>query len=46
MHFILKVPKLKEIIEKEGIEKKFKLSTSLSMNNYVLFNYEGVIKRY
>lgn len=46
MHFILKVPKLLEIIEKEGIEKKFKLSTTLSTNNYVLFNYEGKIRRY
>ena len=46
MHFILKVPKLQEIIAKEGIEKKFKLSTSLSANNYVLFDYQGKIRRY
>jgi DNA topoisomerase-2 len=47
VHFVLKIPKLQEIMEKEGgIEKKFKLSTSLSTNNYVLFNYRGQIQRY
>ena len=40
------VPKLQEIIEKEGIEKKFKLSTSISTNNYVLFDHRGVIRKY
>ena len=46
VHFVLKVPKLQEIIAGEGIEKKFKLTTSISANNYVLFDYEGKIKRY
>lgn len=46
VHFVLKVPKLQEIINGEGIEKKFKLSTSLSTNNYVLFDYNGKIRRY
>jgi hypothetical protein len=30
----------------EAIDKKFKLSSSISANNYVLFDYEGKIKRY
>jgi len=46
IHFILKVPKLKEIAQKEGIEKKFKLATSISCNNFVLFSHEGKITRY
>ena len=46
VHFILKVPKLLEIMAGEGIEKKFKLASSISANNYVLFDYEGKIKRY
>lgn len=43
---MLKVPKLQEIINNEGIEKKFKLVTSIAASNYVLFDYEGKIKRY
>lgn len=46
VHFILKVPKLQDIIRGEGIEKKFKLASSISANNYVLFDYEGKIRRY
>jgi len=46
VHFVLKVPKLQEIINNEGIEKKFKLVTSIAASNYVLFDYEGKIKRY
>lgn len=46
VHFVLKVPKLQDIIAKEGIEKKFKLISSISANNYVLFDYEGKIRRY
>ncbi len=47
VHFILKVPKLREIMKTpDGIDKKFKLSSSISANNYVLFDYEGKIKRY
>ena len=33
VHFVLKVPKLLEIEQKEGIVKKFKLHTSLSASN-------------
>jgi DNA topoisomerase-2 len=33
VHFVLKVPKLLEIEQKEGIVKKFKLQTSLSASN-------------
>jgi DNA topoisomerase II len=47
VHFIIKVPKLQQIIASpDGIEKKFKLTSSISANNYVLFDYEGRIKRY
>lgn len=46
VHFVLKVPKLADIMRGEGIEKKFKLASSISANNYVLFNYEGQIRRY
>ena len=46
VHFVLKVPKLREIENKEGIIKKFKLQTSLSSSNYVLFDEEGRINRY
>jgi DNA topoisomerase-2 len=40
------VPNLGKIIDGEGIVKKFKLSTSLSCLNFVLFNYKGQITRY
>lgn len=45
VHFVIKVPKLQEIANSgpEAIEKKFKLTTSISANNYVLFNHEGKI---
>ena len=34
-------------MQKEGgIEKKFKLVGTISANNYVLFNYQGVIRKY
>ena len=48
VHFIIKVTKLQEIKASaiDAIEKKFKLSSSLSANNYVLFNHEGKICRY
>jgi DNA topoisomerase II len=46
VHFVLKVPKLQDIIRGEGIEKKFKLVSSISANNYVLFDFEGKIRRY
>ena len=40
--FVISSPKLQQF-KKEvgGLEKKFKLSTSLSCNNYVLFNHDG-----
>jgi len=43
---VIRMPKLQEIIEKEGIEKKLKLVSSLSGNNFVLFNSKGKIQRY
>ena len=46
MRFELRVPRLQDIIAKEGIEKKFKLSTTFSCNNYVMFNPRGQIQRY
>lgn len=48
VHFVIKVPKLQEIKNSglDAIEKKFKLSSSISANNYVLFNHEGKIFRY
>lgn len=47
VHFILKVPKLAEIERTEGgIVKKFKLQSSLSMANCVLFDAEGRLHRY
>jgi len=48
VHFVLKVPKLQEIKASglDAIEKKFKLCSSISANNYVLFNHEGKICRY
>ena len=45
--FVLTVPNLKEIIEAEGgIVKKFKLTTSFSMNNMVLFDDNFIVKKY
>ena len=40
------VPNLQEIVHGEGIEKKFKLTTSVSANNMVLFDQDSRIKRY
>ena len=45
--FRLIVPKLQEIASKPGgIEKHFKLSTTLAASNYVLFDHEGKLRRY
>jgi DNA topoisomerase-2 len=43
VHFWLKVPNLQKIIDGKdgGIEKKFKLTTTLSTCNYVLFDHLG-----
>ena len=38
VHFVIQVPTLREIEKTEGIVKTFRLSTSLSASNYVLFN--------
>lgn len=38
--------KLQEIMRNEGIEKKFKLASSLSTNNMVLFDSQGKPKKY
>ena len=44
---MLTVPKLREIVDAEGgVEKKFKLATTMSANNMVLFDAESRIKRY
>ena len=45
--FVLTVNNLKEIINSEGgIVKKFKLTSSLSMNNIVLFDNKSRVKKY
>lgn len=46
VHFVLTVPKLAEIVAKDGIVKFFKLQSSLSAANQVLFNEAGQIHRY
>ena len=46
VHFSLTVPRLKELEAKNDIEKKFKLQSTFSSANYVLFTHEGKIKRY
>ena len=47
VHFHLVVPKLRQISEKpDGILKKFRLSTTISASNYVLFNSESKIYKY
>lgn len=46
VHFVIRVNNIEKIIEGEGIEKKFKLTTTISTNNYVLFDYQNKIKRY
>ena len=32
--------------EEEGLEKKFKMTTTMSTSNMVCFDYEGRIKKY
>ncbi len=46
VHFSLTVPRLKELEQKNEIEKMFKLQSSLPSTNYVLFTHEGKIKRF
>lgn len=48
VHFVIKLKegKLQEIERTEGIEKFFKLSTTLNTSNMVLFDPEGKIKKY
>ena len=45
--FVLKVPNLKKIMDEDGgIEKKFKLTSTISANNMVLFNAQSRLKKY
>ena len=45
--FVLTVPNLKQILQQDGgIEKKFKLVSTISANNMVLFDAESRIKKY
>ena len=48
VHFQIKLKegKLAVLYERNDIEKVFKLSGSLSANNYVLFDKDGLLKRY
>ena len=47
IRFVLTVPGLKSLIEEDGaIEKKFKLTSTFSGNNYVLFDKDCRIKKY
>ena len=47
IRFKLTVPNLKQILAQEGgIEKKFKLTNTISANNMVLFDANSQIKRY
>ena len=47
VHFVLQVPKLTAIERAPGgIEKKFKLQTSLACSNMVLFDEEGRLQRF
>lgn len=38
--------KVSDSVLKQDIEKYFKLSSTISMTNLVLFNKEGLIKKY
>ena len=42
------MPNLKKFLDGKdgGIEKKLKLSTTISTSNYLLFDYEGKIRKY
>ena len=45
--FVLTVPNLKQILQQDGgIEKKFRLVSTISANNMVLFDAESRIKKY
>lgn len=46
VHFVLTVPKLRQLEEKDQIMKFFKLQGSIALSNFVLFNQEGKIMRY
>jgi len=45
VHFSIRVPKIQKMSEAE-ILKTFKLHTTISCNNFVLFNSERKVKRY
>ena len=48
VHFEVRLAEgqLSKLIDKREIEKKFKLTSSISMNNMVLFDKNGIIKKY
>ena len=46
VHFELSVPNLAKLEEKNEILKKFKLQTSISTSNYVMFNSQQKIFKY
>jgi len=46
VHFVIRASKLRQIERQEGIVKKFKLQTSISGSNYVLFDEESRIHRF
>lgn len=46
VHFVLRVANLQKIEKSEGIEKRFKLTSTISCNNFVLFDKDYHIKRY
>ena len=45
VHFEVKCPTLQQLVDSE-VSKRFKLTSSLSMNNLVLFNSDRRIKKY
>lgn len=48
VHFVIKLKEEIDKIERQegGINKRFKMTTSLSANNMVLFGQNGRIKKY
>ena len=47
MHFVITLsPENMAIAEKEGFDKRFKMSTTIATSNMVCFDKEGRIKRY
>ncbi|KAG0442401.1 DNA topoisomerase 2 [Dictyocoela muelleri] len=46
VYFLIKFPKEKPPKNKEALKKKFKLSTTISINNIVCFDERGKIRKY